>query len=167
MAAMERPTAVGSQRGLAFLALLIVLAIMGATLAATGTFWHQVQQRVKEQELLFIGLQYRNAIRQYYTASPAGLKAYPRTLEALLRDERFAGTKRYLRKPYRDPLNNSDKWGLIAAPDGGIMGIYSLAPGQPIKEANFPVELGWLGGGRPTYAEWQFVFLPPSGQAGF
>lgn len=146
--------------------MLITVAVMGASLAATGTFWHELQRREKERELVFVGLQYRNAIRQYYMAS-VGIKAYPRTLESLLRDERVPGIKRYLRRPYRDPLTNAAQWGLITAPDGGIMGVYSLAPGRPIKEANFPAELGWAGGVRTSYAEWQFIFLPPSGQGGF
>ena len=151
--------------GVALLALLVIVAVIGATLAAVGTIWHTEQRRVKEAELLFIGLQVKNAIRQYYQNSP-GAKAYPRNLEALLKDERIPGTKRYLRRPYRDPLTDSGQWGLITAPDGGIMGIYSLAPGRPLKEANFPVQLGFVGG-YTRYADWQFVYLPPSGQLGF
>src|SRR3989338_7688399 len=114
------------QRGFAFVALLIVVAAMGAALAASGTIWHQVQQRAKERELLFVGMQYRRAIQQYYEKSP-GIKAYPRALATLLRDERLPGTQRHLRRPYRDPLTNSDQWELVLAPDGGIMGLYSLA----------------------------------------
>ena len=146
------------QRGFAFVALLIVVAAMGAALAASGTIWHQVQQRAKERELLFVGMQYRRAIQRYYDNSP-GVKAYPRTLAALLRDERLPGTQRHLRRPYRDPLTNSDQWELVLAPDGGIMGLYSLAEGRPLRQANFPAELGWLGG-MPSYADWQFVYVP-------
>jgi len=162
---MAHPTAPGKQRGLAFLALLIVVAAMGASLAATGTFWHEVQQRAKEQELIFVGRQYRNAIRAYYLNSPS-VRAYPQSLNDLLRDERFPGIKRHLRRPYRDPLTNSAQWGIIQSPSGGIMGIYSLAPGRPIKRSNFPLELGWMGD-RQTYADWTFVYLPPGGQGGF
>jgi type II secretory pathway pseudopilin PulG len=147
------------ERGVAFLALLIGIAVLGTALGSAGTIWQQMQQREKERELLFVGLQYRHAIQHYYEQSPAG-NAYPLTLEALLRDERAPGTRRYLRRPYRDPLTNSDQWGLVRAPTGGIMGVYSLAEGRPIKRANFPAELGWPGG-KPSYADWQFVFLPP------
>lgn len=161
---MARPTAAGRQRGVAFLALLILVAAMGAALAAAGTIWHQVQQRAKERELLFVGLQYRRAIQRYYELSP-GVKSYPATLAALLRDERLPGTKRHLRRPYRDPLTNGEAWGLVLAPTGGIMGIYSLAEGRPLRRANFPAELGWMGG-RPSYADWQFIYAPPAGQGG-
>ncbi len=159
MARMARPTGAGSrvaQSGLAYLALLIAIAVMGVALGLTGSFWHTVQQRAKERELLFVGLQYRRAIENYYVNSP-GAKTYPPNLEALLRDIRYPGTVRYLRRPYRDPLTNSDKWGLVPAPTGGIMGIYSLAEGEPIKQTDFPAELGWLSG-KATYAQWQFVY---------
>lgn len=159
---MARPTAVGEQRGVALLALLIVVAAMGAALAATGTIWHQVQLRAKERELLYVGLQYRHAIQQYYEKSPS-VKAYPPTLAALLRDERVPAVRRYLRQPYLDPLTNSDHWGTVLAPGGGILGVYSLAPGRPLKQANFPGELGWPGG-MPSYADWQFLFIPAVGQ---
>lgn len=185
MAKMARPTAVGKrsrrtsptmsrstlvqagrQHGIAFLALLIVIVVMGAALATTGTLWHQVQLRAKERELLFVGMQYRNAIQQYYERSP-GVKGYPATLEALLRDERLPVTKRYLRRPYRDPLTNANKWGLVRAPTGGIMGVYSLAEGHPLMRANFPAELEWQGG-KPSYGDWQFVYVPPAvSAAGF
>ncbi|MDD5250648.1 MAG: type II secretion system protein [Rhodocyclaceae bacterium] len=147
-------------RGFALLAVLIVVAAMGASLAATGTVWHQVQRRANERELLFVGMQYRNAIGRYYNNSTT--HAYPPTLAALLRDERLPSVQRYLRRPYRDPLTNSTTWGLVPAPGGGIMGVYSLAKGRPLKQANFPFELGWPGG-KASYADWQFVYVPPSG----
>ncbi len=157
---MARPTAAGSpvaQAGLAYLALLIAIAVMGVALGLTGTFWHTVQQRAKERELLFIGMQYRRAIEQYYQRGPGGVKTYPPNLEVLLRDPRFPGTVRYLRRPYRDPLTNSYDWGLVPAPTGGVMGIYSLAEGQPIKQSDFPSQLGWVSG-KSSYAQWQFVY---------
>jgi len=152
------------QCGVAFLGLLIVVAVMGVALGATATVWQQAQQREKERELLFIGLQYRRAIQRYYEQSP-GTKTYPATLAVLLRDERLPGIRRYLRRPYRDPLTNADAWGLVPAPAGGIMGVHSLAPGQPIRRANFPAELGWAGGGA-SYADWQFVYVPPAPAGG-
>jgi type II secretory pathway pseudopilin PulG len=167
------PSPISSQNGLAYLALLIALAVMGVGMALTGTFWHSVQQRAREEELLFVGLEYHQAIRSYYERSP-GPKTYPRTLKALLRDERFPNLMRHLRRPYRAPLkpgprapdDEAPEWGLVLGPDKGIMGIYSLFRGRPQKTANFPPQLGWSAG-KKDYAEWQFIYLPPSGQAGF
>jgi type II secretory pathway pseudopilin PulG len=142
--------------------MLVIIAIMGAALASTGSVWRQIQQREKEQELLFVGLQYRRAIARYYERSP-GVKSYPPTLDALLHDERLPGLARHLRRPYRDPMTRAGIWGLVPAPTGGIMGVYSLAAETPIRRSNYPSELGWLGG-KPSYADWQFIYLPAQGQ---
>ncbi|HLO61619.1 MAG TPA: type II secretion system protein [Azonexus sp.] len=159
---MARHTAAGSivggrERGVLLLALLIAIAALGAGLAAAGTFWQQSRQRSLEAELLFVGQQYRNAIRQYYEAPPGG--TYPPSLEALLLDPRAPAIRRYLRRPYRDPLTGSREWGLVQAPQGGIMGIYSLSPEKPIKRANFPAILEWAPN-LASYADWKFVYLP-------
>lgn len=157
---MARRTILGSPQGFALLALLIVVAVMGAGLGAVGTIWHEVQQRDKERDLLFVGERYRRAIQQYYESS-IGEKKYPPTLEALLLDPRQPGIRRYLRRPYRDPLKGSDNWGLVMAPQGGIMGIYSLSKDLPIKQANFPASLVGFEN-RPSYEDWKFVYIPPN-----
>jgi type II secretory pathway pseudopilin PulG len=158
MAKMARHTKAGSgQSGVAYLALLIVIAAIGAALGVTGSLWHEAQLREKERQLLFIGMQYRRAIQQYYESS-SSQKRYPPTLEALLLDERTPAIRRYLRRPYRDPLTNSESWGIVPAPQGGIMGVFSLAQGKPVKQANFPSELAWEGV-KSSYAEWQFVYV--------
>jgi type II secretory pathway pseudopilin PulG len=159
MAKMAHLTGTGRrQAGIALLAMLIVIAAMGAALGVTGSLWHEVQQREKERELLFVGMQYRRAIQQYYEAS-SSQKRYPPTLEALLLDERTPAIRRYLRKPYRDPLTNAKEWGLLLAPQGGIIGVHSLAEGKPIKQENFPTVLEWEGG-KSRYVDWQFIYVP-------
>jgi len=147
--------------------LLIVIATMSVALAATGTLWHEAQQRDKEQDLIFVGLQYRRAIRQYYETSP-GAKVYPQSIERLLLDARMPGVRRYLRRPYRDPVANTENWGLMQAPQGGIMGVYSLAEGSPLKQAGFPGELAWPDDApedRSSYAGWKFSYAPPQAPA--
>lgn len=162
---MAHPTEAGSdQSGVAYLALLIVIAAMGGALGVTGSLWHEVQQREKERELLFVGMQYKQAIEQYYL-SPSNQKRYPPTLEALLLDERMPAIRRYLRRPYRDPLTNAAKWGIVLAPQGGVMGVFSQAEGTPIKQANFPPELAWEGG-KSSYSEWQFVYVAVNPKTG-
>ncbi len=154
-----RPTVAGRhQAGVALLAMLIVIAAMSVALGVTGSLWHEVQQREKERELLFVGMQYRLAIKRYYE-SPGGPQKYPTTLDVLLIDERTPAIRRHLRKPWRDPLTNSKEWGLLFAPQGGIIGVHSLADGKPIKQENFPAELEWEGG-KSRYIDWQFIYLP-------
>jgi hypothetical protein len=68
-------------------------------------------------------------------------------------------TQRYLRKIYRDPLTRSTDWGVVEAPTGGIMGVYSKSEDVPIKTANFPWRWASFADAR-NYADWKFVFSP-------
>lgn len=145
------------QAGFTFLGVLILVAILGASLVATGEVWSTVQQRQKEQDLLFIGHQFREAIRLYYERSPGGAKRYPRKLEDLLQDDRYPSTQRYLRKIYFDPLTGKQEWGLIKAPDEGIAGVYSLASGAPLKVDNFDEKDAAFKGAQ-RYSRWQFGY---------
>src|SRR5215203_3047104 len=102
-----------AHHGYTYLALLFVIALMGAGLAAVGIFWHTAQMRAKERELLYIGDQYKKAIERYYKEG----KTYPRELRQLIRDQRTPDVRRYLRKLYPDPVTNKNEWGLIKTPD--------------------------------------------------
>jgi hypothetical protein len=134
---------------------------MGGGMAAYGELASRSMQREKEAELLFVGDQYRRAIGSYYESSPAGHKRYPRSLEALLKDDRFAFNRRHLRKPYRDPLTGG-QLEPVEAPEGGIMGVRSASEAAPLKSANFLPEYAAFEGA-PRLADWQFVYTPPAG----
>lgn len=160
MAKMERPTIRGSsQAGVAYLALLMVIAIMGGALAAVGTIWSTVEQRDKERELLFVGNQYRRAIMQYYESSP-GDKKYPSRLDDLLSDSRFLGERRHLRQVYRDPMTNSTEWGIVRSPLGGIMGVHSQSTESALKRGSFPSQYRAFEE-KQSYSEWKFEYVPP------
>jgi type II secretory pathway pseudopilin PulG len=152
------------QAGVAYLALLILLAAMGAASATFATIWHTSQQREKEKELLHIGLQFRRAIMQYYESS-LGEKKYPQRLEDLLSDRRFAGERRYLRRIYRDPMTQKTAWGIVPAPGGGIMGVYSLSNERALKKDGFPVALKDFTN-KGSYTEWKFTYDPPQPPSG-
>lgn len=146
------------QEGFAYLALLLMVAILGAGVAAVGPMWAAAQQRDRERDLLHVGEQFRRSITQYYESSP-GDKRYPPRLEDLLQDPRYPGLRRYLRRIHFDPLTNRAQWGLVMAPTGGIMGVYSLSPEQPIKRDNFSLRQKHFAG-KSSYAEWTFVHEP-------
>lgn len=139
--------------------LLFFIAIMGITLAMASTLWSFAQQREKERELLFIGHQFQHAIGLYYERTPGTIKRYPSRLEDLLEDNRYVTIQRYLRKIYRDPMTGTHKWGLVSAPSGGVMGVYSLSEDTAIKTNNFNDDNSALAGAK-KYAQWQFVYLP-------
>lgn len=146
-------------RGFSYIALLIAIAIIGAVAAGAVTAGAVMQRRAAEDELLFIGPQFQTAFQAYYAATPNGTRPYPSRLEELLRDPRFPMPRRYLRKIFTDPLTGQVRWGIIEAPGGGIMGVYSLCEDNPIRVAGFPVEFATFEGKR-QYAEWAFVYSP-------
>lgn len=149
----------GTQRGFTLLAVLSAVAVVGAILAGTGEVWTQSRQREKEQELLYIGNQFRRAIGLYYQRSPGGAPRYPERLEDLLEDTRYLTKQRYLRKIYRDPMTGKSEWGLVMAPQGGIMGVHSLSTARTIKQENFRRSDQKLVGAS-AYTGWLFTYEP-------
>jgi type II secretory pathway pseudopilin PulG len=145
------------QAGVTYLAVLLLVALMGATLSAAGVLWHTAQMREKERELLFVGNEYRRAIQLYYLNSPGGVRQYPRELADLVKDPRQPVVKRYLRKLYRDPMTGKPEWGLVKNPDGSIAGVYSLSEAAPFKTANFGKSDAEFEG-KEKYSDWKFVY---------
>lgn len=148
-----------AQSGFTYLAALFAVAIMGVALAAAGAVWHTAQQREKERELLFVGNQFRTAIGLYYERSPGTVKRYPASLKELLKDERHLSTQRYLRKIFIDPMTGKPGWSLVTAPEGGIMGVYSLSDATPLKTGSFRHADRALEG-KSRYSEWKFAYEP-------
>ena len=147
------------QSGFTYLGVLLLVAIMGAVLAATATVWHTLAQRDKERELLYIGHEFRAAIGLYYERTPGAAKQFPKKLEDLLEDKRQTNLARYLRKRYIDPLTASKEWGRVPGPGGTIMGVYSLSQAVPVKSGNFE-EADKDFEGASSYQDWKFVYRP-------
>jgi type II secretory pathway pseudopilin PulG len=143
----------GCQAGFTYVAVLMLLAVLSAGLAGIGTLWHTQAQREREEELLFVGEQFRAALRSYVQRSPAGARRFPNTLEELLEDRRQPVPVRHLRRIFVDPMTRRAEWGLLRQPDGGIRGVHSLSTGRPFRTDDLP---GGLTGGA-TYAEWKFA----------
>lgn len=146
-------------RGYTYLGLLLAIVLLGSSLAGVGTIWSAERQRDREQELLHIGDKFRTAIGQYYNRTPGAIKQFPPNLEALLKDDRYPVPRRYLREIYPDPFTGMRSWGVVEAPSGGIMGIYSLSYKKAFKRANFrPIDRRLK---EATYTgEWMFVYIP-------
>lgn len=159
-------TPIKTQKGFTYLGLLIIVAVMGAGLAAFGTIYSHAAQREKEVELLFAGEQIRAAIESYHRKSP-GASAYPKKLEDLVEDKRFPMPVRHLRRVYADPMTGGTQWGVVEAPGGaGIMGVHSLSEEKPIKSAHFSPQQQEFETAE-SYKAWRFVYSPaaPSQQA--
>ena len=162
-----QPIIYAKQRGFTYIGVLVILAVMMMALGATSQIWHTVMQREKEQELLFIGHQFRAAIGQYYAQSGG---RYPLNLEALLESNDLgvtgAGAKksRFLRKIYLDPMTNDSHWGLVTGPDKSVQGVYSLSEEKPFKTTGFINADADLALAK-KYSDWQFVFKPMRSQS--
>jgi type II secretory pathway pseudopilin PulG len=143
-----------SARGFTYLTVLFVIAFMGLGLSLAGEVWHTSVMREREAQLLYVGNQYRRAIERYYVG---GLNQFPRSLEDLLRDPRKPGIERYLRKLYDDPVTGKREWGIVKAPDGGIMGVYSQSEDKPIKTSGFALANRDFDGAA-KYSDWKFVY---------
>jgi hypothetical protein len=141
---------------------MIFVALLGIGLAFVGQVWHTEARREKEKELLFVGDQFRAAIYAYYSNNTGAGDRYPKTFDEMLLDRHQPTVRRYLRRVYVDPLTGTAEWGLIKTAAGGIMGVYSLAPGQPLKQAGF-TESNFGFSGASSYTGWQFIYAAPEG----
>jgi type II secretory pathway pseudopilin PulG len=157
--------------------LMVLVTVLNVLVAAALPAWSGAIQREKEEELIFRGLQYAEAIRVFQ----ARFGQPPAALEHLIEVE-----PRSIRRLWEDPLTGQARWGLIFAggsapvpgqvpgqgqgapgafgtdatqpppitsgdPDqvtqGPISGVYSLARGEAMLEFQ----------GKQSYSEWHFT----------
>jgi type II secretory pathway pseudopilin PulG len=142
--------------GFTYMTALFIVAILAGGLALTGEVWHTAAMREKEAELLHVGHQYRKAIERYYLSGPQ--RQYPRAIEDLIKDPRRPTAERYLRKLHPDPITGKE-WGLVKAPDGGILGVHSVSEETPFKSAGFKLRDRAFEGTQ-KYSDWKFVYQP-------
>lgn len=147
-----------SENGFAYVALLILIAIIGAMAASSMSAGSTMQRRVAEEELLFVGMQFQRAFESYRNATPPGQSPFPERLEDLVRDKRGARVQRHLRKIYVDPLTGRSEWGVITVPGGRIAAVVSMAEGTVIKVSGFPPNLSGIEG-KARYSEWIFGII--------
>ena len=91
-------------RGYTLVALMIGLTVMSILIASVLPLASAERQRDREAELIFRGRQYAEGIRTYkrrYGRAPNSLK------------EMFETRPRTLRKLWKDPMTDSDRWGLL------------------------------------------------------
>lgn len=108
--------------------LVVAVTILSILLAAAAPMWSTAIRREKEEELVFRGLQYAEAIRvfQIHFSRP------PNRLEELVELK-----PRSIRKLYKDPMTEDGKWGLIFV-------------GQPLEDPTRQEE-GESEDGRPSF----------------
>lgn len=143
------------QQGITYLWMLFFVFLLGIGLGKSLEVFSLMDQRQKEQELLYVGKIYQEAIRQYYLSGQEENK-YPAHLEDLLKDSRYIVTRRYIRQLYTDPLTNQDFLPIFSA-EGGICGVKSLSGKKPVK--NFFKEKDFQEfNNAKSYQQWLFQF---------
>lgn len=136
--------------------LLAVVAIVSIGTVASVRIGVTASRRDAEARLLRIGAEFERALASYRAASPTGVWGEnPTSLAQLLRDPRYPGIKRHLRQVYSDPMTGEPVWGLVTAPDGSILAVFSLGAGVPIKQTGFTAPWGDFEGAG-SYAQWAF-----------
>lgn len=81
---------------------------MSILMAVIAKSWTYQVKRSNEEQLIYIGEHYARAIRNFHIQH----KRYPFKLKELIETQ-----PRYLRKLYKDPITNSDDWGIIRLSD--------------------------------------------------
>ena len=146
--------------GFTYPALLALIVVMGIAITTASQSWTTLMTREKEATLLFRGDQIRRAIASYYNApADKSKRTYPPSLKVLLKDPRFPGVKRHLRKIYPDPMTSDGKWGVILAGNGRIKGVFSQSDKEPMKKGNFSAANAHFKD-KMHYSDWTFFFVP-------
>lgn len=124
-----------NQRGMAYLFLMIIIALMGIALMGMNQQWSVIMKRDREAELLFRGNRIQEAI-EHFVADYEFQKAtrpnrWPRSLEELTKKS----PKRYLQKAYRDPITG-EKFDLIKVGEE-LHGVRSTSLDEPYNQVKF------------------------------
>ncbi len=96
------------ERGYNLVALTVIVAVMTIFLGMALPNWEQRLQRQREEEAIFRGLQYAEAIRVFQLRQGR----LPVTLDELLEAE-----PRSIRQLWKDPLTEDGAWGMVRGSD--------------------------------------------------
>jgi type II secretory pathway pseudopilin PulG len=112
---MDRPTTPGDRLGRPGYALIVLMMAvfvlsLGALIAVP--VWQTELQREKEEELIFRGKQYAEAVRIFVQKNPG---RFPASLKDLL-------DKKCIRRLYKDPFGPDGQWNVILASTGASTG---------------------------------------------
>jgi type II secretory pathway pseudopilin PulG len=117
------------ERGFSMAALMAALAIMLILMTAAVPTWQYVMKDMREEELLFRGMQIADAVGRYQQKNG---NAPPPSMEVLIKGK-------YLRKNFKDPFAKDGKWRFIRPGEPlGVPGVPGAGPNQP-PNLNQPV----------------------------
>jgi type II secretory pathway pseudopilin PulG len=97
------------REGYTLIMLMIAISLLSIGLLIAVPIWQTELQREKEEELIFRGKQYAEAIRMFQMKKPG---TFPKSLDELFKEK-------CIRKLYKDPMTEHGEWDLIL-PDAGV-----------------------------------------------
>ena len=150
------------QKGYSLVVVMIAVIVMGIIAESAISLEAYQVKKSREAELLFRGMAYQNAILSYINAKGAQQRQYPKRLQDLLSDPRFA-FRNHIRMLYTDPMNQTapldsdieDQWRILRNDKGGIIGVSSKSRNIPLKKAFFPTSLAHFSEAK-NYSDWVF-----------
>jgi len=95
-------------RGYILIMLMLVITIMALGLMVAVPVWQTQIQRENEEELIFRGKQYVEAVRIFQLKKPGN---FPKTLDELVEEK-------CLRRLYKDPMAPGREWNIILHQEG-------------------------------------------------
>jgi type II secretory pathway pseudopilin PulG len=125
-------------RGYVLIVLMMVVFLLAIGLTVAVPVLETELRREKEEELIFRGLQYVEAIRLFQAKTPG---RFPASLKELTE-------KGFLRKPFPDPMTPSGEWDIVLAPGASAQTQASgsrqvvVAPQSALGAVRNPVILG-------------------------
>jgi type II secretory pathway pseudopilin PulG len=122
----------GAEAGYNLVILLVAVTVLNVLVAAMLPLWSTAIRREKEEELIFRGFQYAEAIRVYRMRHGGN---YPIKLEQLIETK-----PRCIRQLWKDPMTEDGKWALIFQnqPSPPVQPQEPGRPGEPAGEKGEP-----------------------------
>lgn len=154
------PRLTRSESGFTYIAALFMVVIMGVMMGAVGQSVKVIMKREREKELIFRGLQYRDAIERWNRKPNSPPLKDLKDLEKQTQSSNINRSQDSLiRKLYKDPITGGD-WKTLPNPPDPVQGIYGVAStssDEPYKQSNFPEVIKGFEG-KKKYSEWEFVY---------
>jgi type II secretory pathway pseudopilin PulG len=119
----------GGEEGYNMVMLIVALTVLNIMVAAMLPLMSTEIQREKEEELIFRGFQYAEAIRVFHIR----FQRYPNKLQELIEIN-----PRCIRQLWKDPMTKDGKWGLIPQNGGVPLQPQPPGPGQQGQQGQTP-----------------------------
>ncbi len=149
----------GRDSGYMMLILVFAVTVLTIGLMVAIPVWQTQMQREKEEELIFRGKQYVEAIRLYQQKNPG---AFPERLKDLLEEK-------CIRRLYEDPMTETGEWDVVLFyQESSSLGKVMVASLRDLKSLDYPQIIGVVSRSdkkskkiynkQETYDKWLFFY---------